>query len=164
MPTLEPLRPDHADALLAFERANRGYFARSIPDRGDAYFAGFADRHAALLAEQAEGTCRFHVVRDPAGELVGRVNLVDLADGSAELGYRVAESAAGRGIATAAVTEACRLAATAYGLTALTAVTTVDNPASRAVLARNGFRLDREFLLGDRPALAYRRSLADLTD
>ncbi|MFE4515323.1 GNAT family N-acetyltransferase [Kitasatospora sp. NPDC056783] len=164
MPALEPLRPDHADALLAFELANRGYFARSIPDRGDAYFAGFAERHAALLAEQAEGTCRFHVVRDEAGELVGRVNLVDLADGGAELGYRVAESAAGRGIATAAVTEVCRLAATAYGLTALTAVTTVDNPASRAVLARTGFRLDREFLLGDRPALAHHRSLADLAE
>ncbi|MFE4358224.1 N-acetyltransferase [Kitasatospora xanthocidica] len=162
MITLEPLRPDHAEALLAFERANRAYFARSIPDRGDAYFAGFADRHAALLAEQAEGTCRFHVVLDAAGGLVGRANLVDLADGSAELGYRIAESAAGRGVAKAAVAEACRLAATAYGLTVLTAVTTVDNPASQAVLARNGFALSHRFLLADRPALAYRRPLGDL--
>ncbi|MFD4655143.1 GNAT family N-acetyltransferase [Kitasatospora sp. NPDC058444] len=162
MITLEPLRPDHAEAVLAFERANRAYFARTVPDRGDAYFAAFADRHAALLAEQAEGTCRFHVVLDAAGLLVGRVNLVDLAGGGAELGYRVAESAAGRGVARAAVAEACRLAATVYGLTALTAVTTVDNPASQAVLLRNGFGLDHEFLLDDRPALAYRRDLADL--
>ncbi|MEU1289000.1 GNAT family N-acetyltransferase [Kitasatospora sp. NPDC005856] len=162
MITLEPLRPDHAEALLAFERTNRAFFARSIPDRGDAYFVGFADRHAALLAEQAEGTCRFHLVRDAAGLLVGRVNLVDLADGSAEIGYRIAESATGRGIAKAAVAEACRLAATAYGLTALTAVTTVDNPASQAVLLRNGFALDHEFLLDGRPALAYRRGLAGL--
>ncbi len=50
----------------------------------------------------------------------------------------------------------------AYGLTALTAVTTVDNLASRAVLAHNGFRFRYEFLFGDRPALSYRRSLADL--
>ncbi|MFJ6618332.1 GNAT family N-acetyltransferase [Kitasatospora sp. NPDC091335] len=161
MITVEPLRPDHADALLAFERANRAYFARSVPDRGDAYFAGFAERHAALLAEQAEGTCRFHVVLDADGEVVARVNLVDLADGSAELGYRVAESATGRGIASAAVAEACRLAATAYGLRAVTAVTTVDNPASQAVLTRNGFRLAHEFLLDDRPALAYQRPLPD---
>ncbi|MEU3569638.1 GNAT family N-acetyltransferase [Kitasatospora sp. NPDC036755] len=160
MPVLEPLRPDHAEALLAFERANRAYFARSIPDRGDAYFAEFAERHAALLAEQAEGVCRFHIVRDAAGHLVGRVNLVDLADGSAELGYRIAESAAGRGLATAAVAEVCRLAVTAYGLRALTAMTTVDNPASRAVLLRNGFKCRYEFLFDDRPALAYRRVLA----
>ncbi|MFJ8625516.1 GNAT family N-acetyltransferase [Kitasatospora sp. NPDC093550] len=162
MLTLEPLRADHAEELLAFERANRAYFARSIPDRGDAYFAGFPARHAALLAEQAEGTCRFHVVRDAAGVLVGRVNLVDLAGGSAEVGYRVAESAAGRGLASAALAEVCRLAATAYGLTGLTAATTVDNAASRAVLARTGFRFTHQCRLGGLPALAYRRDLGDL--
>jgi ribosomal-protein-alanine N-acetyltransferase len=161
MLTLELLRPDHADALLAFELANRAYFARSIPDRGDAYFAEFPARHAALLAEQAAGTCRFHVILDASGALVGRINLVDLADGTAELGYRIAEAAAGRGLATAAVAEICRLAATAYGLTTLTAATTVDNPASQAVLARIGFAVTEEFLLGDRPALRYRRSLTD---
>ncbi|MGO4759286.1 GNAT family N-acetyltransferase, partial [Streptomyces sp. 2MCAF27] len=39
---LERLRADHAPALLAFERENRAYFARSIPDRGDSYFTEFA--------------------------------------------------------------------------------------------------------------------------
>ncbi|SOB82256.1 ribosomal-protein-alanine N-acetyltransferase [Streptomyces sp. 1331.2] len=162
MSTLELLRPDHAEAVLAFERANRAYFARSIPDRGDAYFAEFAARHAALLAEQAEGVCRFHVIRGADGGVVGRVNLIDLVDGSAELGYRIAESAAGRGLARAAVAEVCRLAAAAYGLTALTAATTVDNAASRAVLAHNGFRFRHECRLGGRPGLAYRRDLTDL--
>ncbi|MFJ9608554.1 GNAT family N-acetyltransferase [Kitasatospora sp. NPDC101176] len=162
MPTLELLRPDHAEALLAFERANRAHFARSVPDRGDAYFAEFPARHAALLAEQTRGTCRFHVVRDADGELLGRVNLVDLAEGGAELGYRIAESATGRGIASAAVAEVCRLAATVYGLDFLTAATTLDNPASQAVLARNDFQLRHEFRLDDRAALAYRRDLADL--
>lgn len=95
--TLEPLRADHADALLAFERENRAYFARTVPDRGDAYFTpeGFAARHRALLAEQHAGVCRFHVVLAERGDVVGRVNLVDLADGGAELGYRVGERAAG---------------------------------------------------------------------
>lgn len=44
MPEVQPLRPDHAPALLAFERANRAYFAASVPDRGDDYFARFAER------------------------------------------------------------------------------------------------------------------------
>ncbi|MFJ9454890.1 GNAT family N-acetyltransferase [Kitasatospora sp. NPDC101447] len=162
MLSLEPLHPDHAEALLAFERTNRAYFARSVPDRGDDYFADFPSRHAALLAEQGAGTCRFHVIRDADGALVGRVNLVDIADGTAELGYRVAEAAAGRGIASAAVAEVCRLAAGPYGLRSLTAGTSVDNAASQAVLVRNGFRFGHRYLLGGLPALAYRRDLDDL--
>ena len=55
MPELERLRADHAAAVLAFESANRAYFASSISDRGDGYFETFAERHRALLAEQDAG-------------------------------------------------------------------------------------------------------------
>jgi ribosomal-protein-alanine N-acetyltransferase len=161
MLTLERLRPDHAGALLAFERENRRYFARSVPDRGDAYFTGFAARHRALLAEQDAGVCRFHLVLDRHGVLVGRVNLVDIADGCAELGYRIGERAAGRGLATAAVREVCRLAAEEYRLSALTAVTTLDNPASQAVLRRNGFIAVEDLRVDGRPGRRYRRRLGD---
>ncbi|WP_018571582.1 GNAT family N-acetyltransferase [Streptomyces sp. PsTaAH-124] len=159
MLTLERLRPGHADALLAFERENRQWFTRTISDRGDAYFAGFAEVHRARLAEQDAGACHFHLVLDTEGTILGRVNLVDVADGSAELGYRVGERAAGRGVATAAVREVCRLAAAAYGLRQLTAVTTLDNPASRAVLARNGFAVTGEVSITGRPGLRFLRVL-----
>ncbi len=155
MPRLQLLRFDHAPALLAFERENRAYFAASVPDRGDRYFADFDDRHAALMAEQATGACFFHVLVDGGGEVVGRVNLVDVADGAAELGYRIAEKAAGRGLATAAVREACGLAVAQYGLTALRAVTTLDNPGSRAVLARTGFAPTGGVDLDGRPGLRF---------
>jgi len=158
MPNLERLRADHADALLAFERANRAYFARSIPDRGDAYFEEFTARHKALLAEQDAGLRHFHVLVDEQGALVGRFNLVDVADGSAELGYRVGELAAGRGVATAAVRDICRLAGTAYGLVSLTAMATLDNPASHTVLERNGFTATGSVSIGGRPGLRYRRT------
>ncbi|MEU8661094.1 GNAT family N-acetyltransferase, partial [Actinoplanes philippinensis] len=72
---LQRLRDDHATALLEFETANREFFARTIPDRGDDYFAHFSERHAALLAEQDSGTCHFHVLVDRAGAVVGRFNL-----------------------------------------------------------------------------------------
>ncbi len=165
MPTLERLRADHADALLAFEQANRAYFARSIPDRGDAYFTEFAARHQALLAEQDTGVCHFHVLLDEEGELIGRINLVDVAQGSAELGYRIGESAAGRGVATAAVRQMCRLAGTTYGLVALTARATLDNRASRTVLERNGFTATGTLTLNGRPGARYRRArLGELGD
>ncbi|WP_455356094.1 GNAT family N-acetyltransferase [Streptomyces sp. SYSU K217416] len=161
MPELQRLRPDHAPALLAFERENRAYFAASVPDRGDDYFARFDARHSALLAEQAAGVCFFHVLVDSGGEVLGRVNLIDVTDGSAELGYRIAERAAGQGLATAAVRRICVLAAAEYGLTALRAVTTLDNAGSQAVLVRTGFVPTGETLLDGRPGLRYTRSLGE---
>jgi ribosomal-protein-alanine N-acetyltransferase len=137
--TLEPLRADHADAVLTFELENREYFAQWIWDRGDEYFADFAARHEALLAEQEAGICRFHVLVDDTGAVVGRVNLIDLENGSAELGYRIAEKWAGKGLATAAVRAVIELAPT-YGLTALHAGASDHNPASQTVLTRVGFR------------------------
>ncbi|MEU9054226.1 MULTISPECIES: GNAT family N-acetyltransferase [unclassified Streptomyces] len=160
MLTLERLRADHAPALLAFEAENREYFARTIPDRGDAYFeaAGFAARHQALLAEQDAGICHFHLVLDAEGRIVGRVNLVDVEDGCAELGYRVGERAAGKGVATAAVAQLCRMAATTYGLTSLVARTTLDNLASRTVLERNDFTAVEDVTIDGRPGIRYRLS------
>jgi len=49
---LQRIRPDHETAVLEFEQANRAYFTQSITDRGDDFFAGFAELYRALLAEQ----------------------------------------------------------------------------------------------------------------
>ncbi|MFD4509215.1 GNAT family N-acetyltransferase [Streptomyces sp. NPDC058457] len=155
MPELQLLRPDHFPALLAFEQENRAYFAATVPDRGDDYFARFDERLRALLAEQEAGICYFHVLVEAAGEVLGRVNLVDVEDGGADLGYRIAERAAGRGLATWGVREVCRRAVDAYGLTTLRAATTLGNTASRAVLARTGFTVTGETRLSGRPGLTY---------
>ncbi|ORT54529.1 GNAT family N-acetyltransferase [Streptomyces sp. CB03238] len=163
MPLLQRLRFGHAPALLAFERENRAYFAVSVPDRGDDYFAHFDARHRELMAGQAAGLHFFHVVVGDSGEVLGRVNLIDVADGSAELGYRIAEQATGRGLATAAVHEVCALAATEYGLTTLRAVTTLDNAGSRAVLARTGFVPTGDLRLDGRPGLRHVRNLAGVS-
>lgn len=156
MPAIERLRLDHAVALLAFERENRAYFAASVPDRGEDYFAHFDARHRALLGEQAAGLCHFHLVVGDGGAVLGRVNLVDVTAGSAELGFRIAEKATGQGLATAAVREVCGLARSAYGLTSLRAAATVDNAGSRTVLRRTGFvPTGEEVLLAGRPGHRY---------
>jgi RimJ/RimL family protein N-acetyltransferase len=154
-PDLQLLRLDHAPAVLAFERENRAYFAASIPDRGDAFFAEFETQYAQLLALQAAGTDYFHLLVTGGGEVVGRVNLFAVADGAAELGYRIAQKAAGQGRATAAVRQVRELAATAYGLTRLRARATLDNPASRKVLEHNGFVAVGALTLNDKPAMSY---------
>lgn len=157
MVELQRLRAEHRDAVLALERENRAWFAASVPDRGEDYFSAFDDRHRALLDEQETGAIHMHVLVDDDGAVVGRVNLVDVADGAAELGYRLAERATGRGLATWAVGEVCRLARTSYGLRRLVAVTTTDNASSRAVLERAGFEHAGETTVGEppRPAITY---------
>ncbi|TDC28789.1 N-acetyltransferase [Kribbella albertanoniae] len=159
--TLERLTADHADALLAFERDNRKYFAASIADRGDEFFAHFTEILHARLAEQAEGICHFHVLVEPAGAVVGRVNLIDVENGSAELGYRLAERVTGRGLATAAVRAIVRIAAKEYGLRRLTAGAAQVNVASWTVLERAGFELVAT-TTGERPQVAYELSLEGL--
>ncbi|WP_316781519.1 GNAT family N-acetyltransferase [Streptomyces sasae] len=163
MPELQLLRPDHAPVLLAFERENRAYFAASIPDRGDEFFARFDELLRERLAEQEAGICYFHVLVDAAGEVLGRINLMDVADGGADLGYRIAERATGRGLATSAVQELFELAANSYGLTTLRAAARVDNAASRAVLARTGFTVTGETTLSGLPGLTYLRRLEEFT-
>src|SRR5215813_7551785 len=89
VPELQRLRADHASAVLAFELANRAYFAASVSDRGDEFYDQFTEQHNALLAEQEAGTCAFHVLVGEDGSVLGRFNLVDFEDGTAELGARV---------------------------------------------------------------------------
>jgi ribosomal-protein-alanine N-acetyltransferase len=139
VPELQRLHAGHAPAVLAFELANRAYFAASISDRGDEFYDQFTERHSALLAEQEAGICAFYVLVAEDGSVLGRFNLYGVGDGTAKLGYRVAQHVAGRGVATAAVRELCRLAAARHGLRTLRAATARENAASQKVLAKAGF-------------------------
>jgi len=163
VPELQRLRLDHGPAVLAFELANRSYFAASITDRGEDYFAHFAERHAELLAEQDGGRCAFYVLVADDGAVIGRFNLRDIGAGSAVLGYRVAQQVAGQGVATAAVEGLCREATTRWGLSRLRAATSATNLASQRVLAKAGFVLvgpADAAELGGKPGSWYERRLA----
>ncbi|MEU8118717.1 GNAT family N-acetyltransferase [Spirillospora sp. NPDC049024] len=139
MPEPKRLQVGHAPAVLAFELANRAYFAASVSDRGDEFFDEFADRYRALLAEQEAGISAFYLLVAEDGSVLGRFNLYRLGDGTADLGYRVAQHVAGRGVATAAVREVCRLAVARHGLHTLRAATSRNNAASQRVLIKAGF-------------------------
>lgn len=139
MPDLQPLSADHASAVLAFELANRAYFAAFVSDRGEDYFDTFTDRHNSMLSEQTAGLGAFYVLVDEDGSVLGRFNLYDLREGTANVGYRVAQHVAGRGVATATLQRLCRLAADRHGLHRLRAATSDRNVASQRVLVRAGF-------------------------
>jgi ribosomal-protein-alanine N-acetyltransferase len=95
---------------------------------------------------------------------LGRFNLIFVVDGSAELGYRVAQHAAGRGLATATVSELCELATAQYGLRKVRAATSLQNAASQKVLTKAGFLAvgpADPADLGGKPGTWYERVLAD---
>lgn len=143
--------------------ANRSYFAASISDRGDEYFAQFAARHAESLAEQESGECAYYVLVADEGSIIGRFNLRDIDNGLAVLGYRVAENVAGYGLATATVDQLCREAATMLELSRVRAATSDANIASRRVLLKAGFVLigpADPADLGGKPGSWYERLIA----
>jgi ribosomal-protein-alanine N-acetyltransferase len=164
MAELQRLRAEHGPAILDFELANRAYFVGFVNDRGDEFYERFADQHRAMLADQEAGVGAFYVLVDEDGSILGRFNLYDVKDGTAVLGYRVAERAAGRGVASAAVRELCRLAATRHGLRTLRAATTHQNVASQKVLTKAGFvqvgPADPAHI-GGKPGTWYQLDLAD---
>jgi ribosomal-protein-alanine N-acetyltransferase len=159
VPELQRLRPAHAPAVLAFELANRAYFTAFISDRGDEFYDRFAERHNALLAEQEAGICACYVLVGDDGSVLGRFNLYEIKDGTAELGYRVAQHVAGRGVATAGARELCRLAAAQHGLHTVRAATTLANVASQRVLVKAGFVPVGPADIGGKPSTWYQRDL-----
>jgi ribosomal-protein-alanine N-acetyltransferase len=162
VPELQRLRADHASAVLEFELANRAYFAAAISDRGNDFFEQFTERHDALLTEQQAGVGAYHVLIAEDCSVLGRFNLIFDVDGSAKLGYRVAQHAAGRGLATATVRELCARATAQYGLSKVRAATSLENVASQKVLTKAGFLAvgpADPAELGGKPGTWYERAI-----
>jgi ribosomal-protein-alanine N-acetyltransferase len=161
VPELERLRSNHDAAVLAFEQANRDYFAGSIGDRGDDYFEHFAERHHAMLADQAAGTAAFYVLVDEGGAVIGRFNLYGLDEQEPEVGYRVAEHVTRKGMATAALLALCALARADHGLTVLRARTKASHVASQRVLEKAGFSAVGPCEVAGGPGVAYEITLRE---
>jgi ribosomal-protein-alanine N-acetyltransferase len=159
---LQRLRFDHEAAVLTFERENREYFAEWVSDRGDDFYEEFAERHREFLAEQEAGICVFHVLVDEDETVVGRFNLYNLEDGTADVGYRVAQRVSGHGVATSALRNLCRIAGEEYGLRTLRAATSNENVASQRVLAKAGFVAIGPAEVGGRQGTCYELALANL--
>lgn len=163
MVELKRLGAGDASRVLDFESENRAYFAAAVSDRGQEFFDRFDERYGALLAEQEAGVCAFHVLLAEDGSVLGRFNLYDFEDGVAEVGYRVAQRVAGRGVATGAVRELCRIAAARYGVRVLRAAVARENAASRRVLVKAGFvpvGPAHPDDVGGKPGTWYQRDLA----
>jgi ribosomal-protein-alanine N-acetyltransferase len=138
--SIRTLRHDDVHALLQFERANRAWFETYIEPRGDAFYSeqGVRAHIDEFLAAFAAGTRHPCVIVGAGGAIVGRVNLkdIDKPAGSAEVGYRIAASHAGQGLATDGVRHLVALARTVWQLDYLQAYVLPKNLASARVLEK----------------------------
>jgi [ribosomal protein S5]-alanine N-acetyltransferase len=146
MPEIRLSLPTDADVgeLLAFELENRAYFESHINARPPEYYGVDGVKAAVGLAiqEAAQDKAYQYLVRDVGGVLVGRANLTNIKRRhfhSAELGYRIAQSAAGYGYAREAVRQVVALAFGPLQLVRIEATSRPENEASVRVLERNGF-------------------------
>ena len=134
---------DDAEELTELLLRNREHLRPWEPARDDAFFTTEVQRDlvAGALDQHAAGSA-LPLVITADGALAGRMTVNGVVRGalqSASLGYWVAVEHCGRGVATAAVAAAARLAFGPMGLHRLQADTLLHNTASQRVLARNGF-------------------------
>jgi ribosomal-protein-alanine N-acetyltransferase len=156
---LRPPALSDLDELLDFELRNRAFFEAHINARPADYYSADGVRAAIATAcrEADEDKGYQYLLRDSAGVLVGRVNLSRVRRAhfhSAELGYRVAEAAQGRGVAREGVRQVLALAFGELKLLRIEATARDGNAGSARVLLRNGFsafgRSRRSFQLAGR--------------
>lgn len=142
---MRELRTADAAALADVLDRNRAYMAPYEPRRDEGFYteAGQRGRIESLLEERDGGRARpFVLVAVATGEQIGAINLGSIALGplcSGGVGYWIAQEWAGKGLATAALEEVCRIARDEVGLHRIEAGTLVDNFASQRVLAKAGF-------------------------
>ncbi|ROM94640.1 GNAT family N-acetyltransferase [Pseudomonas brassicacearum] len=146
---IRTLQSTDAEALLTFEQDNRDWFERHIDARDSAFYSvqGVTDHITAYLSDFAAGTWHPFVIEDPDGNIVGRANLksIDIAERSAEVGYRIAQRACGQGLATLAVKHLIQEAQLHWNLKQLVANVYAGNIGSAKVLERCGFSIEHAF-------------------
>lgn len=134
---------DDVPALTEELRRNREFLAPFEPTRDDHYFTedGQMAVVRAALRQHAAGLTAPYVIHDD-GRLAGRITLSEIVRGplqSCSLGYWIAESQNGRGLASSAVHDVLELAFGELHLHRVQAGTLLHNLRSQRVLERNGF-------------------------
>ncbi|MGP3918749.1 GNAT family N-acetyltransferase [Nonomuraea sp. 10N515B] len=132
-----------AEAMLRAYVRNRDHLRPWEPRRPEEFFTlrGQARRLEDVLEQQAAGRTVPWVLAD-GDEIVGRMTLNTIVRGpwlSADLGYWIDARYTGRGLASRAVVEVCRMADQDLGLHRIAAATVLDNAASQRVLLKCGF-------------------------
>lgn len=139
----ETLSVEHSDKLLQFELENKAWFESKISPR-ECYFytsEGIKMHIFDSIINMSAGT-HYSGVLLIDDKIVARGNLKDMSleHSYAAVGYRVAKASIGKGYASYCLNQLIEVASQRYCLNELKALVLDNNPASKAVLQKLGFK------------------------
>jgi ribosomal-protein-alanine N-acetyltransferase len=141
--TIRPLAVTDARQMAQLYAENREFLAALEPLRPEAFYTFEGQRrHIAQLTDRRTAGTAYPFVIVVTGRPVGAINLSNVVRGafqSANVGYWVAASHNGQGVATRALGLVCERAFGEIGLHRIEAGTLLDNYASQRVIEKNGF-------------------------
>ncbi|WP_328377214.1 GNAT family N-acetyltransferase [Streptomyces sp. NBC_01020] len=142
---LRPVELSDAEALATVLNRNREHMRPWDPARPESFYTadGQLERLRVSLADRDAGRAMPWVLEETGtGNIVGSITLNSIIMGplcSGVVGYWVDAGWTGRGVASGAVEEVCRIARDELGLHRVEAGTVLDNVASQRVLVKCGF-------------------------
>lgn len=141
---IELVTEEDYQEIYQFEMRNKKFFETILPPRPAGYqrYDTFLVIMNNLLEEQSNGDYYMYIIRGENGEFIGRINLQMVISGNlktAEIGYRMDFNKQGKGHAGHAVKLVLQEAFQKYGVSKVTAGTSIDNIGSQKVLEKNGF-------------------------
>jgi RimJ/RimL family protein N-acetyltransferase len=155
---LRRLTRDEARAVVDLDRIGRDWVA-DYPTEGDLVVAGLACEAGEHYDETGDFGV-YQVLLLETGEVVGGIGFLHPPElGEVEVGYGLAESVRGRGIATEALRAVSALAAE-HGVVTVVAMTATDNRPSQRVLERLGFTRLPDVVEDDEDGPMHRWELA----
>ncbi|WP_328327081.1 MULTISPECIES: GNAT family N-acetyltransferase [unclassified Streptomyces] len=144
---LRPVELSDAEALATVLTRNREYMRPREPARPESFYTvdGQLERLRVSLADREAGrTVPWVLEETGTGNIVGTITLNNIVMGplrSGSVGYWVDAGFTGRGVASGAVEEVCRIARDELGMHRVEAGTMLDNVASQRVLTKCGFEI-----------------------
>ena len=156
---LQQLSQQDASRLLEFEQTNRQWFEQYIAPRKESFYClqGVEKHIDECLQWVSERKMYPTLIISSEGVILGRVNLhkIDHLNHHADIGYRVAKSACGQGIASLAVEKILVHAFNQLNLQTLYANVLDNNPASKRILEKFGFQLFSQI---SEPVLVHKKT------
>jgi RimJ/RimL family protein N-acetyltransferase len=138
--TLSPFRPTDAPVLFEVDHDPEHRRRFDFPDDFTPSLRHSQQVIARWESQRAAGERFPYAVRSAAaGEILGGVELRPLGDRVANLSYWTVPRHRRRGVASRAVSLACRLAFLDFGFRTIRVLADADNIGSRRVAVRNGF-------------------------
>ncbi|MCV6620484.1 MAG: GNAT family N-acetyltransferase [Cellvibrionaceae bacterium] len=138
----EALAPNHVEPLLQFELQNRSWFESLIEARPASFYSidAVADHIQQTVDMAKEGRGRSFVLCHSIN-IIARANIKSIDNGRGEIGYRVAKSYTGQGLASYCLARLLQVAQNELGLELLQAKVLENNPASLHILQKQGFEI-----------------------